>query len=107
MESWMAIAGLKSMDVFELIELRDKVDARISEVRRDLEKSLSRLDGKAKGGRPAGGNGRGHALKGKKVAPKYRSKQDPKLTWTGRGLSPRWLKAEMKAGKLKKEDFAI
>jgi DNA-binding protein H-NS len=42
----------------------------------------------------------------KKVTPKYRSQQDPKLTWTGGGLSPRWLKAEMKASKLKKEDFA-
>jgi hypothetical protein len=40
MESRMAIAGLKGMDVFELIDLRDRVDARISEVRRDLEKSL-------------------------------------------------------------------
>jgi DNA-binding protein H-NS len=43
----------------------------------------------------------------KKVAPKYRSKQDPKLTWAGRRLSPRWLRAEMEAGNLKKEDFAI
>lgn len=103
----MAIAALKKMDVFELFALREKVDARISEVRHDLEKSLSRLDGKAKRGRPAGDNGRNHALKGKKVAPKYRSKQDSKLTWSGRGLTPRWLKAEMKAGKLKKEDFAI
>jgi DNA-binding protein H-NS len=107
MESRMATAGLKGLDVFELIALRDKVDARIGEVRRDLEKSLSRLDGNAKRGRHAGSRGRGHPLKGKKVAPKYRSKQDPKLTWTGRGLSPRWLKAEMKACKLKKEDFAI
>jgi DNA-binding protein H-NS len=103
----MAIAALKKMDVFELFALREKVDVRISEVRYDLEKSLSRLDGKAKRGRPPGGIGRGHALKGKKVAPKYRSKKNPKLTWSGRGLSPRWLKAEMKAGKLKKEDFAI
>ena len=77
----MAIAALKKMDVFELIELRDQVDARLAEVRRELEQSLSRLDGKGRRGRPVGG----HGLKGKKVAPKYRSKEDPKLTWTGRG----------------------
>jgi DNA-binding protein H-NS len=105
-ETPMAIAALKKMDVFELIDLREQVDARIREVRRDLEQSLSKLDGKAKRGSPAG-NGRGHGLKGKKVAPKYRSKEDPKLTWTGRGLAPKWIKAEMKAGKLQKDDFLI
>jgi DNA-binding protein H-NS len=102
----MTIAALKKMDVFELINLRDRVDARLIEVRRDLESKLSKLDGGGRRGRSAGG-GRGHALKGKKVAPKYRSKEDASLTWTGRGLPPKWLKAEMKAGKLKKEDFLI
>jgi hypothetical protein len=38
---------------------------------------------------------------GRKVAPKYRSKKDPKLTWAGRGAIPLWMRDEMKAGKLK------
>ena len=39
-----------------------------------------------------------------KVKPKYRNKKGE--TWAGRGKTPRWLVAEMKAGK-KKEDFLI
>jgi DNA-binding protein H-NS len=58
-----------------------------------------------KPGRPPGG--RGSKLKGRKVAAKYRSKKDPKLKWAGRGATPRWMVAEMKAGKLKKEAFLI
>jgi hypothetical protein len=50
---------------------------------------------------------RGSALKGRKVAAKYRSKKDPKLTWAGRGATPRWMREEMKARKLKKEAFLI
>jgi DNA-binding protein H-NS len=46
-------------------------------------------------------------LKGRKVAAKYRSKKDPKQTWAGRGATPRWMRDEMKAGKLKKEAFLI
>lgn len=42
---------------------------------------------------------------GKKVAPKYR---DPVsgATWTGRGLKPKWLQAELATGK-SVADFAI
>ena len=64
-----------------------------------------------KRGRPAKAakatNGSKHPLAGRKAVAKYRSKKDPSLTWAGRGLPPKWMKAEMKGGKLKKEDFAI
>jgi DNA-binding protein H-NS len=46
-------------------------------------------------------------LKGRKVAPKYRSKKNQKLTWAGRGATPRWMRDEMKAGKLNKDAFLI
>lgn len=39
-----------------------------------------------------------------KVKPKYRNKKGE--TWAGRGKTPRWLVAELKAGK-KKDDFLI
>lgn len=52
------------------------------------------------------GAGRGSAMKGIKVKPKYRNPADRTETWTGRGLRPRWLTAAMKGGK-KLEDFAI
>ena len=35
-----------------------------------------------------------------KVAPKYRNPSDANQTWTGRGISPAWIKALMDAGTL-------
>ena len=35
-----------------------------------------------------------------KVAPKYRNPSDANQTWTGRGISPAWIKALKDAGKL-------
>ena len=45
--------------------------------------------------------------KRKKPAPKYQSKKDKSLKWTGRGMLPTWMRQEMKGTKLTKEDFAI
>ena len=45
--------------------------------------------------------------KRRKPVPKYQSKKDKKLKWTGRGLLPVWMREEMKGTKLAKEDFAI
>lgn len=42
-----------------------------------------------------------------KPAPKYQSKKDKKLKWTGRGMLPNWMRAEMKGTKLTKDDFLI
>jgi DNA-binding protein H-NS len=41
------------------------------------------------------------------VAPKYRDRQDPANTWTGRGRMPRWMVAATRGGKAKREDFLI
>jgi DNA-binding protein H-NS len=41
------------------------------------------------------------------VRPKYRSRKHKRLTWSGRGLMPRWMVAEMKGTKLTKEHFLI
>ena len=41
-----------------------------------------------------------------KVAPKYRNPANASETWAGRGQPPRWLAAELKAGK-KLEDYLI
>jgi DNA-binding protein H-NS len=45
--------------------------------------------------------------KRRKPAPKYQSKKDKSLKWTGRGMLPTWMRQEMKGTKLTKEDFAI
>lgn len=40
-------------------------------------------------------------------APKYRSRSNPSLTWSGRGNTARWLLDEIAATGLKLEDFRI
>src|SRR5205807_5244302 len=45
--------------------------------------------------------------KRKKPAPKYQSKKNPKLKWTGRGMLPTWMREEMKGTKLTKDSFLI
>lgn len=48
----------------------------------------------------------GRAGKGGKVAIKYRNKDNPVETWTGRGRQPKWLAAALKKGS-KLQDFAV
>lgn len=102
--------SLAKMSLDALIELRDSVTSAITDQAESLQKQLASLTGTDVGngrtrGRPP--SRRGSKLKGRKVAPKYRSKKNPKLTWAGRGATPRWMRDEMKAGKLKKDAFLI
>jgi DNA-binding protein H-NS len=103
--------SLSKMSLDSLIELRDNVTAAIGEQAEALRKQLASLTGGTVDGggkrraRPPGR--RGSKLKGRTIAAKYRSKKDPKLTWAGRGATPRWMRDEMKARKLKKEAFLI
>jgi DNA-binding protein H-NS len=70
-----------------------------------LERQLAALGGSIAsiGGKVARGGRSG--LKGKRVAPKYRSPDGE--TWAGRGATPRWLKAAIKGTGKKIEDFLI
>ena len=43
----------------------------------------------------------------RKATPKYRSRKNPKILWSGRGMTPVWMREEMKGTKLKKDDFLI
>jgi DNA-binding protein H-NS len=56
------------------------------------------------GGRTGVVQGRGSALKGRKVPPKYRSRSGE--TWAGRGARPLWLVDAIKGGR-KLDDFLI
>src|SRR5262245_42078779 len=93
-----------SMSVDDLLKLRDQVEAALGSKASKLEQQLGQLvesDRMGRGkrrGRPPGG---GSALRGTKVAPKYRSKKNPKLTWSGRGAMVGWMKEEIKGTKLK------
>jgi DNA-binding protein H-NS len=97
------------MSVEALTKLREDINEALSDRADDLRKQLARFTGyqatqSRRRGRPPG---RKSALRDRKVAPKYRSKKDPKLTWAGRGAMPRWMREEMKGGKLKKDAFLI
>jgi DNA-binding protein H-NS len=96
---------LASMSLEALLKLRDDVSAALAQKSDDLKSQLSRLGGNSVG---SGRRGRlASPMKGLKVAPKYRSKANPRLTWAGRGATPRWMRDEMKKRKLKKEAFLI
>jgi DNA-binding protein H-NS len=101
--------NLARMPLEALIELRNAIASTLSGRAAEFEKQLSRIAGtdEGSGARRGRGRKRGAAMKGRKVAPKYRSKKNPKLTWAGRGAVPRWMRTEMRAGKLKKEAFLI
>ena len=95
--------NLSLMSVDDLLRLRDDVTGVLNRKAAELRSQISRL---SSDGHMDGRRGRS-TLKGRKVPPKYRSKKDPKLTWAGRGATPRWMREEMKAKKLKKEAFLI
>ncbi|MBE0471201.1 MAG: H-NS histone family protein [Methyloprofundus sp.] len=44
--------------------------------------------------------------KSAKVAPKYRNPDNADITWTGRGVTPKWMRALLEAGR-DKTDFLI
>lgn len=54
----------------------------------------------------AGGTRAGKRGNGAKVAVKFRNKDNPEETWTGRGRQPKWLAAKLAKG-AKLSDFAV
>jgi DNA-binding protein H-NS len=103
------------MDIGQLRQYIEKLQAalgkKVSEQRAYFEAKLSELTGigaPKRRGRPPGSGARAKK-KGtrRKATPKYRSKKDPKLLWSGRGVTPVWMREEMKGTKLKKDDFLI
>lgn len=110
--------GAKSPDKMDIGQLRQYIEKlqaalgkKVSEQRAYFEAKLSELTGigsPKRRGRPPG-SGAAAKKKGtrRKATPKYRSKKDPKLLWSGRGVTPVWMREEMKGTKLKKDDFLI
>ena len=94
----MPAISLKNLDVNALLELRANVESTLADRGRDLHRQLALLGGHGgkRPGRPAGRTGRTSAMKGVKVAPKYRGPGGE--TWAGRGATPRWLSALIKEG---------
>jgi DNA-binding protein H-NS len=104
LEITMAKVNLSNMTVDSLMELRQRVDKALLERRGEMEKQLARMDA-VPGGERDGRRRRGtSALRGRKIAPKYRGPSGK--TWAGRGAKPRWLVTAIKEGK-KLDDFLI
>ena len=96
-----------------LLALRGKIDALLAAKRKEFEAALAALgpekvgNGKIAKGIAKVANSQGKTGKRAKAAPQFRSKNDSKVVWSGRGMTPNWMRAEMKGTKLKKEDFRI
>jgi len=105
---------LRSMSFEELLALKNQVEAliadRASAVRKQLQEKLSQIEGYARtptARRAYAGRGRRpHALKGRKLVPKYRNPKNTSETWAGRGMMPLWLKALIAKGH-KPAEFAV
>jgi DNA-binding protein H-NS len=92
--------NLSSMSIEQLLKLRDDLGKVLSRKADRLKDQLLRLGEEAAHGR----RGRRGAMKGRKVAVKYRDKEGN--TWAGRGARPIWLRQILKAS-AKLEDFAV
>ena len=99
---------LAAMSVEALLQLRDDIGNILTQKVGQLQSQLAALGdgGWITSGKKAVGRPRGSKMKGRKVAPKYRNPKNRSETWAGRGAMPRWMAAQIKAGK-KREDFAI
>lgn len=86
-----------SASTAELWRLYDEVTAvlsrRMTAEKVKLEERLRRLEGTAEGQGPRA------RRPYPPVRPKYRNPKNPSETWSGRGKQPRWLKAQLRAGK--------
>lgn len=101
-----------AMSIDELWMLHEQVaeilTTRISNEKAELEKRLRRL-GRAFGDRRIdieASESRSDRRPYPRVAPKYFNPSKPSETWSGRGKTPRWLKAQLETGR-KVEDFRI
>ena len=101
---------VKSMAFDELLMAKGKIETEI-ELRSARERSrlieaIGELRGVAAVKSGMALHARSHALKGRKLPPRYRNPKNRKETWAGRGNRPRWLVAALKGGK-KLEAFAV
>ena len=101
------------MDVAQLsnyiASLRNTLAAKVQQQRAYFEGQLAELGRFGNGSRRSSGASLGRARKGtrRKAEPKYQSKKNRQLKWSGRGMTPIWMRDEMKGTKLKKDDFLI
>lgn len=103
----MATVNVDKMSLRELIDLESRVKKAIANAkereRTELKQKIASL---AENAGFSVSELFGAGRKGTKVAIKYRNKDNPAETWTGRGRQPKWLAARLAKG-AKLNDFAI
>ena len=104
----MKLTDLESMSVDELWSLRALLIAvltgKMSAEKAKIDRQLRQL---GLGAAPNNSKKIPHARRAyPQVFPKYSNPAKPSETWAGRGKQPRWLTAQLKAGK-KLDDFRI
>jgi DNA-binding protein H-NS len=103
---------LKSLSIDQLWAFHEEVGTLLSQrilaEKRGLEERLARLNiNRAEKAKIAPSHVRKpRRRKYPAVAPKFQNPAEPSETWAGRGKQPRWLVAQLKAGK-KLNDFLI
>ena len=104
-----------SVATMDIAQLRAHIDSlqgvlakKVSEQRAYFEDQLSQLGGhaakKTSAVVKAVTPGKGKRAKAK---PKYQSTKNKSVKWSGRGMTPVWMREEMKGTKLTKDDFLI
>ena len=106
--------SVASMDVAQLrsyiSDLQDTLTAKVQQQRDYFESQLAGLRVYADNKAGAAVRAIMRVPKTRKRAPakpKYQSKKQKSLKWSGRGLMPVWMREEMKGTKLTKDDFLI
>ena len=106
----------KSVATMDVIQLRAYIDdlqstlaKKVSAQRSYFEDQLSQLgvSKKTTASVKTVTPGNGKSGQRAKPKPKYQSKKNKSLKWTGRGMTPVWMRDEMKGTKLTKESFLI
>ena len=106
----------KSVAKMDIVQLRKHIDGlqvflakKVSEQQTYLQGQLAQLGGyvSRKATAVVRAAQLGRKVKRAKPKPKYQSKKNKSLKWTGRGMPPTWMREEMKDTKLTKDDFLI
>jgi|SRR5881275_2576752 DNA-binding protein H-NS len=99
-DDWASMTTAKLWGLFD--EVTSVLSRRMSAEKAKLEERLRKIEGTANGP-PAEERVRRPYPP---VLPKYQNPRNPSETWSGRGKQPRWLKAQLRAGK-KLDDLLI
>jgi DNA-binding protein H-NS len=107
----------KSVDAMNLGQLRDHISQLEATLAAKIQQQREHLQGELEGLQIYANNKARAAVRAvtrlpkakqrTKPEPKYQSKKNRSLKWTGRGMVPTWMREEMRGTKLTKEDFLI